>query len=210
MSVPQCSPYDWLVFDLGGVLVELGGVGLIQQWSTLHLEEPEIWQRWMHSSAVRAFETGKSTPQTFARDLILEFSLRVDADGLIDAFREWVVQPFPGAVPLLSHLSRTYPLACLSNTNELHWPRIKNEMGLGLLFNRVFLSHELGMLKPDADIFTHVIESLEVKADRIFYVDDNAQNVAAACSSGMDAFRVQGTRELKQLLIQQKVISDEK
>jgi putative hydrolase of the HAD superfamily len=56
---------------------------------------------------------------------------------------------------------------------------------LAALVERVFLSAELGLLKPDPAIYLRVAEELGIPADRVVFVDDKAGNVAGAESVGM-------------------------
>ena len=51
-------------------------------------------------------------------------------------------------------------VACLSNTNEMHWNEQKHAEILQALFEQPFLSHEIGLVKPDAEIFHHVVAEL--------------------------------------------------
>ena len=57
---------DVILFDLGGVLIELAGVEKMLEWSKDLASTDELWRRWLHSAAVRAFETGKIGTDAFA------------------------------------------------------------------------------------------------------------------------------------------------
>ena len=111
-----------------------------------------------------------------------------------------MVGPYPGAVDLLKRLSESATLACLANTNNVHWQRVRSEMGLLEWFKFTFASHEIGTLKPDRDAFQFAIDSLQCSADRILFLDDNQINVDAANSIGMNAYRVNGVAEAEQRL----------
>ncbi len=78
----------------------------------------------------------------------------------------------------------------LSNSNALHWPRVMGDMGLGPAFDRHFVSHLTGRIKPDADAFEHVVDSLGCMPAQVLFLDDNSLNVEAAQSFGMHAIRV--------------------
>jgi HAD superfamily hydrolase (TIGR01509 family) len=191
MSAPAARG-DAILFDLGGVLIELAGVEQMLAWCPDLPGIDELWRRWLHSPAVRRYETGAATRAAFADELIGEFGLPVDADTFLRAFAHWPRALFPGATALLAELSPRYRLASVSNTNEFHWERFQREWSLGAHFHHNFPSHQVGRLKPDAEYFTHVIEALDVPAGRVLFVDDNALNVEAASRLGIVARRVAG------------------
>ena len=70
------NPYDVVLFDLGGVLIELAGVPIWQSWTGAD-NEAEVWERWLRSTAVRRFESGRAGADEFAREIIAEFGPRV-------------------------------------------------------------------------------------------------------------------------------------
>jgi glucose-1-phosphatase len=191
MSIPVAR-VDAILFDLGGVLIELAGVEQILAWCPELQGIDELWRRWLNSPAVRRYETGAATRVAFADEIIREFGLPVAADTFLRAFAHWPRALFPGATALLAELAPRYRLASVSNTNEFHWERFQREWSLGAHFHHNFPSHEVGKLKPDTEYFSHVIEALEIPAGRVLFVDDNALNVEAAGRLGIVARRVAG------------------
>jgi putative hydrolase of the HAD superfamily len=69
-----------------------------------------------------------------------------------------------------------------------------------------YLSHEMGMLKPDHEAFEYVISELGTPAERIVFFDDQEVNVAAAKQVGLDAFVTRGLGELEEQLVRLGVI----
>ncbi len=193
------TTFDVLLFDLGGVLIELTGVPQMRVWSGITSDE-ELWRRWLISPSVRRFETGRSTAAEFAVALCLEFGLTVNAADFLAAFTLWPSRVYPGAHAMLASLATRTRLAALSNNNVVHWERISRDMGLGVYFGDSFLSHELGLIKPDPAIFAHVIAALCCPPGRILFMDDNRLNVEQARAVGMVAHRVAGFSEAEALL----------
>jgi glucose-1-phosphatase len=192
--MPEAAPrpFDVIVFDLGGVLVELGGVPRMLELLSHRLTVEELWTRWLTSPSVRAFETGQCDAEAFAHALLAEFELAISPAQLIEEFTAWPKGLYPGALELLQGLAPHYTLACLTNTNALHWPRICDELGLLPHFSFHFASHLLGLLKPDQAIFQHLIDQLGCAPERILFLDDNRLNVEAARSAGIGAYCVAG------------------
>jgi putative hydrolase of the HAD superfamily len=159
-----------------------------------------LWRRWLRSAAVRRYETGGAARAEFAAEIIGEFGLPVDARTFLRAFEHWPRALFPGATDLLHVLAPRFRLASVSNTNELHWERFVRDWALPAHFHHNFPSHEVGMLKPDAEYFSHVIAALGVPAGRVLFVDDNALNVEAAAALGIVARRVAGIDGVRETL----------
>ena len=200
-----------ILFDLGGVLVELSGVSTMLRWSALTvdgkpLDEQSLWRCWLNSPAVRRFETGQISAQTFADQLIEEMHLKVDRQTFLDAFTAWPSGLFPGVPALLNKLRDRYTLACLSNTSELHWPRLMKEMALESHLDHHFGSHLIGKIKPDRECFDHVIEALTLQPEQILFFDDNLINVEGERKAGMQALHVRGIEALHQTIEHHRLI----
>ncbi|MEO7499518.1 MAG: HAD family phosphatase [Casimicrobiaceae bacterium] len=195
MSAVQADPparIDTILFDLGGVLIELAGVEQMLTWSPGVADTTELWRRWLHSPAVRRFETGGCDRDGFAAEIVSEFGLPVGGSEFLDAFTYWPRALYPGATALLDELKPRYRLASVSNTNEIHWRRFRDEWSLDSFFAHNFPSFRVGRLKPDADYFHHVLDALDTRPEHVLFVDDNAINVDAAARLGITARRVDG------------------
>lgn len=196
----RTQPFDVILFDLGGVLIELTGVPVMIEWTKGRFTEDQLWERWLSSPAVRKFEKGQSTPQQFSGTMIAEFDLDVSADMFLSEFLYWPRRTYPGTKTLLENLASRYTLASLSNISALHWERICNEMELTALFNSNFPSFETGYVKPDREAYQNALEKLKCRPERVLFMDDNAANVNTAVSMGMTAFTVAGLSGVKSVL----------
>ena len=199
--------FDVILFDLGGVLIELAGIDRMLELCNHAFAADELWARWLASEGVRQFETGRASPDAFGAAMLAEFDMRIAAAQFLEEFTAWPKCVFPGSFELLEQLSASYRLACLSNTNALHWPRVCDEMGLARYFETTFASHLVGMLKPDLEIFQHVVDQLGCPPARILFLDDNQLNVASARTAGMVARRVAGLVEVRAVLVELGVLA---
>jgi glucose-1-phosphatase len=206
MDVSHNRSFDVIVFDLGGVLIELAGVTRMLELLKHRVTVEELWTRWLTSTSVHQFETGQTDADQFAQALLAEFDLPISAIQFLDEFTAWPKGLYPGAVDLLRALAPRYTLACLTNTNALHWPRICDEMGLLSHFAVHFVSHHIGLVKPDRAIFQHVIDHLACPPDRILFLDDNALNVESARSVGISGYCVAGLIGVTEQLTALKIL----
>ena len=192
--------FDAILFDLGGVLIELVGVERMLQWCPALPDIDALWRRWLSSPAVRRYETGKARRAEFARDVVEEFALPVDPDAFLAEFALWPRRLYDDAETLLGELKPRFRLASLSNTNELHWERFTALWRLPSLFHANFPSYAVGRLKPDADYFEHVLNTLGIAPERALFMDDNAVNVEAAARLGIIAHRAVGPKGVRAVL----------
>jgi HAD superfamily hydrolase (TIGR01509 family) len=205
----QGAPEDIrvLLFDVGGVLVQLSGVEVMLEWLGETITADELLRRWLLSNAVRQFESGKIDAGEFAAGVISDFGLRIEPQRFLESFTAWPTGLYPGTLEMLALIPRSYQRALLSNSNALHWPRVLDDMKLGAAFDRHFVSHLTGRIKPDSDAFEHVVDSLACLPDQVLFLDDNPLNVEAAQRFGMHALQVRGATETRGVLTDLGIIS---
>ena len=202
------NPFDVLLFDLGGVLIDFAGFEELGRLLPSGGSRDEIRERWILSPSVQRFERAEITPKQFAQGVVLELELDLSTDEFIGSFVGWARGPYPGAKALLSRLQNKNRLACLSNSNELHTPLHRRSMEP--LLERYYFSDELGLVKPEQEIFEYVVRDLDVPSGRIAFFDDTPVNVEAARDVGMRAFEVDGIAQLETQLQHLGVISPER
>lgn len=188
-----------VLFDIGGVLVRLGGVATMVKISGI-TDEAEIWRRWLTCRWVRKFERGRCSGTDFAQGVVDDWRLSVSPEEFLTMFDDWPEGLYPGARELVAEVGERVPVGCLSNTNSVHWDRLGRDHDMHEWFGWQFLSHELDLIKPDAEIFAHVLQSLDLPADDVLFVDDNVLNVEAAAAAGLSARQVRGVAQTRQVL----------
>jgi putative hydrolase of the HAD superfamily len=199
------DPVDLVLFDLGGVLIELSGVHAMLELTGIESEE-ELWRRWLTCRWVRRFESGGCSETEFAAGVVADWRLELTPAAFLQAFRDWPARPLPGAAELVAQTRASVATGCFSNTNALHWHDHIATWPLAGLFDHQFLSFELGLLKPDTEAFAQVAGMLGVPAGRVLFLDDNAVNVAGAAAAGFQATRVVGVGEARQRLAEADVL----
>lgn len=182
---------DFVLFDLGGVLVDPGGVGQMRQLSGISSDE-ELWARWLRCRWVRRFEAGRCSPDAFAGGVVEDWGLDLEPGAFLAEFGRWPGHPYDGALALVTDVRRRVPVACLSNINTVQWQARYEATPLVDTFDMRFLSFELGMVKPDREIFEEVATRLPAMRGRVLFLDDNAVNVESAAAAGFEARHVRG------------------
>ncbi len=189
-------PDDVLLFDLGGVLIETALFPLLRRIAP-QIEGDDIYDRWLESEAVARFERGSLNAEAFAAAFVREWALDMAPDDFMAAFATSVKGPFPGALDLLDRLRPQYVLACLSNCNSIHWPLIE---GVADRFDHVFVSHLCGLVKPDPEVFQHVLRGLGRPPAAVRFFDDSLKNVMTAQAAGIQAHHTVGFQALEQTM----------
>jgi len=168
--------------ELAAMVPDAGGVDAVRE-------------RWLASPAVRAFEIGRIDPRQFAARFVAEWRLDLEPHEFLSRFTDWAREIYPGALELLARLAQRHRMACLSNANVLHAELYRH--ALSPFFEATFFSFELGLLKPDREIFGVVVARLGIDPQRIVLFDDSETNVHAARAAGLRAELVRGVAELE-------------
>ena len=103
--------------------------------------------------------------------------------------------------PLLARAARRLPLYAFSNTNRAHEAHFSQAFAdvLGH-FREMFLSSTIGLRKPDAAAYDHVVKAIGVPAERIVFFDDLMENIEGARARGLTAVHVTSTRDVAEAL----------
>ena len=157
----------------------------------------DLKTRWLNSPTVRSFETGACSAETFATGVVTEYQLSLSPEAFLRAFTTWPQGLYPGAEDMLAQLRQRYKVACLSNSNAIHWERFG---GFAEHFHISLSSHLLGTVKPDAACFARALRECEVEAKDAAFFDDSLLNVQAARKFGLRAFHVNGLAEVRHTL----------
>ncbi len=188
----------WILFDLGGVLVDWTGPQQLRRLLPA-MPEDEYAQRWRTCRATDRFERGELSPLEFARHFAADWGLSLAPDAMLDRYVEWLRGFYPGAQTLLAGLRQDARLACLSNTNAAHWESLTGQT-IRAEFEMALASHELRLRKPQPEIFALALQRLGAAAHEVLYFDDLILNVEAARAAGMNAHHVVGLPAVRQHL----------
>jgi putative hydrolase of the HAD superfamily len=185
-----------ILFDIGGVLVALDGVPYLTRALQLEESHDEMHRRWLACPSVVAHETGRMSAEEFAAALVDDLNLPVAPDEFLLEFGAWLQGPHPGAFELVDGIPGQYRVAALSNMSAFHWTRIA-AMGWPSRFDAVYLSCQIGHLKPSVEAFQVAFDGMKLPAAEVLFLDDGQANVAAARALGMEAQLVRGPEEVR-------------
>ena len=176
------------MFDLGGVIVRWVGIDAIAQLTGLTREA--VIKRFSASDIFSAYEIGQCNDDIFAQELIAQFELTVSLSKAKAMWNSWVQESYVGTKDMLSQLREHYTLACLSNTNALHWQHLPTHINIEDYFDHSYASHIIHAAKPNAESYLIPIQDMGVNPSDIWFFDDTLVNIEAAKSVGMMAYHV--------------------
>jgi putative hydrolase of the HAD superfamily len=190
---------DWIIFDLGGVVVTDASLTILAEMAAA-LDVAPRKLRWALAQHYADVTCGRMT----LRDAYAAVATRLGRDNSPDdlvaqhcaLYRQLCTTHDPEAVALIGELRRNHHVACLTNT-EPEIGAISRETGLFGYFERVFISVEMGLMKPNEEIYLAVLAALPCAAERSVFIDDRPPNVAGARQAGMHACEFAGVRQVR-------------
>ena len=194
-----------ILFDVGGVLVKMSGVPSMAKLLGTTPNHEELHALWLTSPSVVAHETGQITAEEFATGVVSDLNLPGSAENFLLNFCDWPEELLPGALQLLEDIPNGFQIAALSNTSAVHWDKVLT-LGLGECFERTYLSHLIGHLKPSDEAYQVAIEGMCLAASDILFLDDGARNIEAAKKLGMKAHLVKSPKEARLVLEEYNVL----
>lgn len=191
---PNLSPgsADALLFDLGRVVLDIDFSKAIACWAGHAGCEPEaIVARYVRDEAYRLHEIGKISDADYFQSLRTSLDIDIPDAAFLEGWNAIFAGEMPGIAELLPRAASRMPLYAFSNTNRPHVDYFSQQYAeiLGH-FREVYLSSSIGLRKPDAAAFDHVVAAIGVPANRIVFFDDLAENVEGARSCGLTAVQV--------------------
>jgi putative hydrolase of the HAD superfamily len=194
-----------IIFDFGGVLLHIDFKKTHKAFEDLGIKDPAGYFSQHHASELFSLlETGHISNEAFY-DLFrkeAENPLLTD-EQIRDGWNAMLLHYAKENIALLKRLSGTYKLYLFSNTNQIHYDWFAdlyqkefNGQRLEDLFTVAWFSHEKGVRKPAAGVFTHMLEVEGLKAAETLFIDDTISNIEGAAKAGLKTHLLKSPAEL--------------
>ncbi len=184
---------DNIIFDLGGVVLDIDYTRTIQAFKDLGIQDfDKLYTQASQSGVFDDFETGKISEEEFINYLLKSVSNFCTSTDIIHAWNSMLLNWNKRKLDLILELRKNYRVFLLSNTNAIHkkafLSSLENQLGINSLnqyFETVYLSHEIGLRKPNKDVFEFVLNNENLIADKTLFLDDSIQHIEGAKSIGI-------------------------
>ena len=193
------QPVEALLFDFGGVLIEIDFDRVFERWAELAgVPVAQVKSRFEHGSAYEAHERGEIDAAQFYATQRAALGIDLTDADFDDGWQQVFGPEIAPTVALLPRLRESIPLHLFSNTNRTHHDYWKRRYAQALQpIERRFISSEMGVRKPTRESFDAVAAALGVPPGRILFFDDTAANVEGARAAGLQAVRVTSPEDVR-------------
>lgn len=183
---------DALLFDLGRVVLDLDFNRTLRLWAHHAACEPaQLANKFLRDDLYQRHEKGEISDEAFFAGLRSSLGVALSDTEFVEGWNAIFVGEMPGISRLLTRAAQRLPLYAFSNTNAPHVAYFSAQFA-GVLghFREIFVSSAIGLRKPDADAYDHVVQAIGMPAERIVFFDDLAENVEGARNRGLRAVLV--------------------
>lgn len=187
-----------LIFDFGAVLLP------IDEHKT-HIEFKYLganYELFDQTEIFHQLEKGNISEDEFLEQIRPFFFRRMFKPDLVNAWNAMLISPIQSEIiDFLNKLSSDYLIILLSNTNTFHVKHIRSSSGPFLYkqftkhFDKIYYSNEVGMRKPDSEIFDLVISENDLTPENCFYIDDKLENIEAGMKAGFKTWHLKPMEE---------------
>jgi putative hydrolase of the HAD superfamily len=196
------EPPRALLFDLGGVLVDIDFGRAFQFWARRADTDPDsLRRRFRFDGAYEDHERGElSSPEYFSL-LRSQLGVELTVEDLAAGWNDIYVGVVPGVAELLAKARRHVPLYALTNTNPSHQAAWTSLFAEELrVFTSVFVSSDLGHRKPEASAYLEVARRMGTEPHEVLFFDDTPANVEGAVAVGMPSVLVESAADVEKAL----------
>jgi HAD superfamily hydrolase (TIGR01509 family) len=204
MPPPPLTPTsaDALLFDLGRVVLDIDFSRALACWAGHAGCEPEhLIGRFSQNDIYKRHERGEISDAEFFAALRASLGIDVSDAQFLEGWNAIFAGEMPNIAALLARAAQHLPLYAFSNTNRAHEAHFSRAFA-GVLghFQKLFLSSTIGLRKPDAAAYDHVVKAIGVPARRIVFFDDSLENIEGAKARGLLVVHVTSTHDVAEAL----------
>jgi FMN phosphatase YigB (HAD superfamily) len=192
------SSFETIIFDLGGVVINLDYYKTTRAFEALGLKNfGEMYSQAAQTGLFDDFEKGKSSVPYFLNKLIDFLPAGTTANQVVEAWNAMILD-FPiENLQLIERLNLSHKTFLLSNTNEIHIQKVHQHLQLVSphktlhpFFEKVYFSSDIGMRKPDAEIFEFVLNENKLDPAKTLFIDDTEQHILGAQKVGIQTYHL--------------------
>lgn len=187
-----------VIFDLGGVLLNIDYHLTIQAFVDIGMSNfQELFTQAQQSELFDKIEVGEISSDEFLAEIKALMPSHVSEVAIRTAWNAMLLDLPSERLDFLLAVKEKYNTALLSNTNSIHLEnfykelkKVHNLKSLDDYFHKVYFSCDLGMRKPNPEIFLRVCELEGFNPSETLFIDDTIQHVEGAKQAGLQALHL--------------------
>ena len=199
---------DTLIFDFGGVIINLDYSKPVDEFKKLGISDSKkLYSKEEQTSLFDSLECGQISDEKFLNE-IRKKSNTNDLELIRKAWNSILLNIPEERVHLLKKLSLKYKIYLLSNTNSIHLNEIISAYGekkwrnFISIFNEVYFSNQIGMRKPNEDVFFYLIKKNKLDVSKTLFIDDSPQHIKTAKKIGFKTYHLTDKEDIVSLFLE--------
>ena len=184
-----------IIFDLGGVLLNINPLKTIEAFGELGMEQLVGNKGLTYDHDIfYLMEQGKITPDEFRKG-VSKLLPEPATFQEIDAAWTAMLLDFPAVrVELLRNLRKEFKIYLFSNTNAIHVQKFHDDFKqlhgfeVSTLFEMDFYSNQIGYRKPSEAAYREIIRLSGINPQETLFIDDAHENTEAAQKTGLKSY----------------------
>jgi HAD superfamily hydrolase (TIGR01509 family) len=199
--------YSAIVFDLGQVLVSFDYKPFVDK---INQHQSGLGEQFLENYKInytihREFEKGKISEKKFIEQMVEFLQYKIDEETFCKYWSD-IFSFNNNVIGLLPELKKNYKLFLLSNTNSIHKKYGYQNYEFLKMFDKLYLSYEVGFIKPELEIFKIVEKASGLPSEEHIFIDDILEYVEAAQKVGWDGIQFVGYDDLVKNLQARKIL----
>src|SRR5262247_1086330 len=197
---------QWVVFDLGGVVVKLNIDGALEELARRSDTDRSLIESFVSArgesglSLDEKLQLGLLEIDEYAALLNQALRRRLTREEIIDLRLQVIQGEDEDVLEIIRVLSAQRKVACFSNTHAIHWDHMLANYRSFRLFHCAVASHLIHAAKPDPKAFAIACRELEAEPAECLFIDDALANAEAARAAGWQAIHFKGAAALREEL----------
>lgn len=182
----------YFVFDLGGVIVKPMHLETIYKSFAWKISYGEFKHKFTSSVEAIALHKGLMTTEEYFLYLKKFIKEDISFANFIEVYRKSKQGVYENVLSLLKEMRKSdNKIYLLSNIRKIDFDIFKETYDI-TLFDEIFLSYEMNLLKPSKEIYEYAIKEIKTSPENIYFFDDSLKNVEGAIACGINAYQVTG------------------
>lgn len=198
-----------IIFDFGGVILNIDHSLPEKKFKELGIKNfDQLYSQALQDQLFDKLEKGLISPDTFRNEIRKHIPIEVTDKEIDDAWNSIILDLPSERINILEKLKGEYKTFLLSNTNKIHYDcyraNLENVHGyksFDELFIKAYFSFEMGLQKPQAEIFEAIINENNLKTEETLFIDDTKRHIDGAAKVGLKTFYLEKGMDIVNLFV---------